>query len=55
MALLLLPAQASAYIDPSAGSMLLQIAVGGVLAAFVTVKMYWRKIRTVFRRKPSSE
>jgi hypothetical protein len=53
--LLVLPAQAHAYLDPSSGSMLLQIAVGGFLAALVTVKMYWRKVSSVFRRKTSSE
>lgn len=55
VALLVVPAQAHAYLDPSSGSMLLQIAVGGFLAALVTLKMYWRKARSVFRRKPSSE
>jgi len=55
VALLVLPAQARAYLDPSSGSMLLQIAVGGFLAAVVTVKMYWRRVRSVFRRKTSPE
>jgi hypothetical protein len=55
VALLVIPAQAHAYLDPSSGSMLLQIAVGGILAGLVTLKMYWRKVRSAFRRKPSSE
>jgi hypothetical protein len=55
VALLVLPAQARAYLDPSSGSMLLQIAVGGFLAALVAVKMYWRKVSSVFRRKTPSE
>ena len=55
VALLVMPAQAHAYLDPSSGSMLLQIAVGGFLAALVTVKMYWGKVRSAFRRKQSSE
>lgn len=55
VALLVIPAQARAYLDPSSGSMLLQIAVGGILAGLVTLKMYWRKAVSVFRRKPSSE
>jgi hypothetical protein len=55
-ALLVAPAEAKAYLDPSSGSMFLQIAVGGFLAAVVTVKMYWRKILSVFRRnQPSSD
>jgi hypothetical protein len=55
VALLVLPAQARAYLDPSSGSMLLQIAVGGLLAGLVTVRMYWRKVSSVFRRKTPSE
>ena len=55
VALLVTPVPALAYLDPSSGSMLLQIAVGGFLAALVTVKMYWRKVWSAFRRKPSSE
>jgi hypothetical protein len=34
--------------------MLLQIAVGGLLAGLVTVKMYWRKVRSIFRRDQAS-
>ncbi len=56
VALLVAPVEAKAYLDPSSGSMFLQIAVGGFLAAVVTVKMYWRRILSLFRRnEPSSE
>jgi Na+/proline symporter len=48
------PVEARAYVDPSSGSMLLQIAVGGLLAGLVTVKMYWRKVRSIFRRDQAS-
>ncbi len=53
VAMLVVPARAQAYLDPSSGSMMLQIAVGGFLAAVVTVKVYWRKAMAVFRRKQS--
>ena len=53
--LLVLPVQAKAYLDPSSGSMLLQIAVGGFLAVVVTARMYWRKVRSFFTRKPTPE
>jgi hypothetical protein len=53
--LLVAPARAQAYLDPSSGSMMLQIAVGGFLAAVVTLKVYWRKAISVFRRKQSPE
>jgi hypothetical protein len=54
VALVVAPAEARAYVDPSSGSMLLQIAVGGFLAGLVTVKMYWRKVRSIFRRDQAS-
>jgi membrane protease YdiL (CAAX protease family) len=53
--LLVLPVPAKAYLDPSSGSMLLQIAVGGFLAVVVTARMYWRKVRSFFTRKPTPE
>ena len=54
VSLLVMPVQAQAYLDPSSGSMLLQIVIGAFLAGLVTVKMYWRKICSVFRRNPPS-
>jgi hypothetical protein len=39
-----------AYLDAGSGSMLLQILVGGAAAAGVTAKLYWRRIKSVFRR-----
>jgi hypothetical protein len=38
------------YLDAGTGSMLLQILVGGVAAVGVTAKLYWRRIKSVFRR-----
>ena len=32
-----------AYIDPGSGSMILQAVVGGVAAAAVMAKLYWRR------------
>jgi uncharacterized membrane protein (DUF485 family) len=55
VAMLVVPARAQAYLDPSSGSMMLQIAVGGFLAALVTAKVYWRKAVSIFRRKHSPE
>ena len=39
-----------AYLDPGSGSMLVQLLVGGVAAAGVTARLYWRRITRVFRR-----
>jgi hypothetical protein len=45
-----------AYIDPGTGSLLLQVIAGGVAAAAVTAKLYWRRLRGVFRvRRPEDE
>ena len=44
------PARAEAYLDPSTGSMVLQVAVGGLLAILATTKLYWARIRSMFRK-----
>ena len=36
-----------AYVDPGTGSMVVQVIVGGVAAAGVAAKMYWRRIKGV--------
>lgn len=41
------------YIDPGTGSILIQAIVGGVAAAAVAAKFYWRRLLRVLRiRKP---
>ena len=45
LVLLILPASsARAYLDPGAGSVMLQLLLGGVAGLFVIVKFYWRRI-----------
>jgi hypothetical protein len=45
-----------AYLDPGTGSMLVQLLVGGLAAAGVAAKFYWRRILTLLRiRKPEPE
>ena len=39
-----------AYLDPGTGSLVIQIVTGSVLAVAYTVKVYWRRIRNLFRR-----
>lgn len=43
-------AQTLAYLDPGSGSMILQIMLGGFAAVGVALKMYWKKIKSIFRR-----
>lgn len=45
------PVRAEAYLDPTAGSIALQVVMGGVLAASAAIKVYWSSIRSFFSRK----
>jgi len=49
---LLIPVtEAQAYIDPGAGSILLQAVIGGLAAALALGASYWTRIRSaLFRR-----
>jgi hypothetical protein len=45
-----------AYLDPGSGSMMLQVLAGGIAAAAVTLKVYWRRLLVFLRiRKPEEE
>jgi hypothetical protein len=39
-----------AYIDPGSGSIIFQAVIGGIMAAGLAAKVYWRKMRSLFRR-----
>ena len=41
------------YLDPGSGSLLFQAAVGAAMATSLAVKVYWRRIKGVFRRGES--
>jgi hypothetical protein len=38
-----------AYLDPGAGSMILQALAGGVAGLVVFGRLYWRRVRRVLR------
>ena len=45
-----------AYLDPGSGSMMLQVIAGGLAAAAVTLKVYWRRLLVFLHiRKPDEE
>ena len=45
-----------AYIDAGTGSLLLQAIAGGIAAAAVTAKVYWKRLRRFLRiEKPEDE
>jgi hypothetical protein len=49
--LLIVPRHAAAYLDPGTGSMVLQIAIGGVLAVVTALKLYWGRMKCLFQRR----
>lgn len=46
---------AALYLDPGTGSMVLQIAIGGILAALAAAKLYWTRITSLFQSKKKTE
>jgi hypothetical protein len=46
-----------AYLDPGTGSMLLQLILGGVAAAVVGLRLFWRRVLDILRigRRPEGE
>jgi len=48
--LLGLPASAHAYVDPSAGSLLLQLILGGVAGLMVALRLSWKRLTGLFGR-----
>jgi len=51
LALVALPSQAHAYIDPGAGSMFLQMLIAAVVFGGVMIKMWWTRIKMFFTGK----
>jgi hypothetical protein len=43
---------AFAYLDPGAGSMLLQGILAAVAGSVFALKQYWRRVASLLRRKP---
>ncbi len=44
--LTLVPASAQAYIDPGTGSFLLQMLLAALLGLLMTLRLYWRKLKS---------
>jgi len=44
-----------AYLDPGTGSILLQVVLGGTAAAAVTVRLWWGRVTSTFRRDRDNE
>jgi Na+/proline symporter len=48
-------ATALSYLDPSSGSMILQMIAGGTAAIAVTAKLYWRRVTKFLRIRRSDD
>lgn len=46
---------AAAYVDPAAGSMMLQLALAGVAGLAVAVRLFWRRLLALRRRRRTGE
>jgi O-antigen/teichoic acid export membrane protein len=41
-----------AYLDPASGSLIVQLILGGVAAAAVTIKLWWQRLLRLLRLRP---
>ena len=42
---------AAQYLDPGAGSVVIQVLVAGAVGVAAVAKFYWKRIASLFRRK----
>lgn len=54
-AVFVFPSRAQAYLDPSSGSLVLQMAIGGFLSAIAMVKLNWKRLKGLFTRSQNAE
>lgn len=45
---------AYAYLDPGSASLLVQLLVGSVAGGLIVVKIYWVRLKRLFRRSPEA-
>ena len=55
LAALLAARPAEAYLDPGTGSILLQSIVAAIAALAVGIRLYWTKLRSLFRRRATPD
>ena len=44
------PKPAAAYLDPGAGSLMLQMLIAGIMGLIVTLKIYWYRLKNFVAR-----
>lgn len=42
------------YLDPGSGSFIIQMLIAGLLGLSVAVRIYWRKIKLLFKKSPTN-
>ncbi|MFH1112757.1 MAG: hypothetical protein V1792_02435 [Pseudomonadota bacterium] len=50
-----LPQSALAYIDPGAGSYMIQLLAAGAISALFAVKVFWGRIKDFFKGRSDKE
>jgi hypothetical protein len=40
------------YVDPGAGSFLLQLIIGGIAGALISLKLFWHRLRGRGKHEP---
>lgn len=46
---------AHAYLDPGLGSIILQGIIAAIAATSLTIKIYWQKIKTFFKKRKKNK
>ena len=41
-----------AYLDPASGSLIVQLILGGVAAAAVTIRLWWQRLLRILHLRP---
>ena len=52
---LLFTSNTYAYLDPGSGSIILQAIVAAIAAGGVTIKIYWQKVKSLFKKNKKKE
>jgi len=55
LVLCLIPADASAYIDPGTGSYVFQTVVAALITAGFLLRTFWHRVIGIFRRRAPTE
>lgn len=46
----MIPILLIAYLDPGTGSIFLQLLLGGFTGLIIAIRLYWKKIRALFKK-----